>query len=163
VPLLDLLQQSVEDAGSFGPILFIFATGLWAFLLLPGPLIMALAGTLFSKNPILAIQVISLGFALAQAAAFLLSRAVLRERVLARVGNTGWFLWLEDKVRLKGALGVLVIRTLPFFPNSLANYAFGLTNIRFGPYLVASWLGTLPMIFCYIFGAAGFVHLLRGV
>ena len=162
VPLLDYLHTLVDRAGPYGPAIFIVGAGAWATLLLPGPLIMGLAATMYASRPLFALALISAGFAIAQAVAFTLSRFLLRDIVLQKVGNQAWFLWLEEQVKERGAVAVFVIRTLPFFPNSLANYGFGLTNIGFFRYLVASWAGTLPMISFYIFGTAGLVHLLKG-
>ncbi len=160
-PMLAWLEQAVARAGPWGPPLFVLATAGWATLLLPGPLILALAGTLYSHQPLLAVAVVSGGFTVSQAVAFQLARTLFRDRVVNTVGEKPWFQWLEQRVEQGGARAVFFIRCLPFFPNSLANYGFGLTRVSFWPYLLASWAGTLPLLFIYILGTAGFVHLLR--
>jgi uncharacterized membrane protein YdjX (TVP38/TMEM64 family) len=161
VPALGAVEGLVYQAGAFGPILMVLATGIWITLLLPGPLILGLSGTLFADHPLVAIAVSSLGIALAQATAFILARSFMRQAVLDKVGHKPWFRWLSQKVEEKGAKGVLVIRLLPGFPNTLANYGFGVTKIKFWPYLLASWLGTLPLITVFILGAAEFIQILR--
>jgi uncharacterized membrane protein YdjX (TVP38/TMEM64 family) len=51
---------------------------------------------------------------------------------------------------------VAVLRLVPIIPHSLTNYAFGLTDVRLGPYAVGSLLGQLPLTIAYAdFGAAG--------
>lgn len=159
-PALAWLEVTVEQVGPYGPAVFLLAASIWAALLLPGPLILALAGTAFAERPLVGVATVSLGFAVTQGVTFLLTRTLLRERVLQAVGHKAWFIWLDEQVQKRGAVGVLVIRTIPVFPNSLANYGFGLTNIGFWPYLFASWLGTIPIISVYVFGTSGFVNLL---
>jgi uncharacterized membrane protein YdjX (TVP38/TMEM64 family) len=160
-PALDALEVLVHEAGVFGPVLLVFATGVWLTLVLPGPMILGLSATVFAHNPVLAIAVSSLGLALAQAAAFILARFFMRDAVLNKIGQQPWFRKLDQKVEEKGSKGVFVIRMIPFFPNTLANYGFGLTKISFWPYLLASWAGTLPLITVFILGATGFIHVLK--
>lgn len=160
-PALHELEKVVDDSGPWGPLVFGLGYIVWAVLCLPGPLILALAGTLFASHFWLAILTVSLGDATAQGIAFLVARRVARDRVRAMVGHHAWFQWLEEQTRQGGIWRVLTIRALPFFPNSLANYAFGLTAVDFGPYLLGSWAGSLPNIAICIGGTAGVVHLLK--
>jgi hypothetical protein len=51
---------------------------------------------------------------------------------------------------------VAMLRLTPVVPFSISNYLFGLTAIRFVPYLLASWLFMLPGGFMYVyFGHVG--------
>lgn len=160
-PALRDLEAAVQGAGPLGPLLFVAGYSVYAVLCLPGPLILATAGTLFASHPAVAVASVMGGEVVAQAAAFLIARQVARDRVRDRVGEAPWFLWLEEQTRTRGASGVLAIRLMPFFPNSLANWAFGLTSIPFAPYLAASVVGSLPCVLAYILGTAGIVRLLR--
>lgn len=63
---------------------------------------------------------------------------------------------LIDRVRFGGWRAVALLRLIPVIPHSLANYAFGLTPLRVGPYALGSLIGQLPMtIACVDLGAAG--------
>ena len=42
-------------------------------------------------------------------------------------------------------------RLSPVFPFSLLNYAFGLTRVKFGHYVLASWLGMMPGTLLYVY------------
>lgn len=160
-PALHELESAVQRSGPYGPLVFGLGYVVWAVLCLPGPLILAVAGTLFASQFWVAILTVSLGDATAQGIAFLLARRVARERVRKLVGHHAWFQWLEEQTQQGGFWRVLTIRAMPVFPNSLANYAFGLTAIGFWPYLLGSWAGSLPNIAICIGGTAGVVHLLK--
>jgi uncharacterized membrane protein YdjX (TVP38/TMEM64 family) len=162
VPALNAVEVMVGKAGIFGPILLVLVIGLWLTFLLPAPLILGLAGTVYAHSPVLAVVVSSLGVGVAQCAAFILARFYFRKAVLGKLGHQPWFRKLDQKVDEKGAKGVFVIRILPVFPNTLCNYAFGLTKIRFGPYLLASWAGSLPLVTLLVLGTSGFILFLEG-
>ena len=51
---------------------------------------------------------------------------------------------------------VALLRLFPPIPSSLQNYLYGLTPIRFWPYLLTSWLAMLPGNVMYVYiGHAG--------
>jgi uncharacterized membrane protein YdjX (TVP38/TMEM64 family) len=161
VPALNALEAWVSQAGMLGPILLILVIGVWLALLLPAPLVLGIAGTAYAHNPLLAVLVSSLGVGVAQCSGFLLTRFYLRESVSNKLGHRVWFQKLSQTVDKSGARGVFVIRILPVFPNTLCNYALGLTNIAFGPYLLASVAGSLPLVTVLVLGTSGLIHLME--
>jgi uncharacterized membrane protein YdjX (TVP38/TMEM64 family) len=44
-----------------------------------------------------------------------------------------------------------MLRLSPAVPFNFQNYLYGLTGIRFWPYLLASWLAMLPTTFLYVY------------
>ena len=82
------------------------------------------------------------------------------------------FVRRADPVRLRALLAradkggwrmVATVRLLPLIPHSLTNYAFGLTRVGFGAYMIGSLLGQLPLTIAYAdLGAAGGQALLGG-
>ena len=72
------------------------------------------------------------------------SRGSERFRAIDRaIGENGW------KV-------VGLLRLSPLIPFSVSNYLYGLTAVRFLPFILASWVGMLPATFLYVYlGAAG--------
>ena len=46
---------------------------------------------------------------------------------------------------------VALTRLSPVFPFSLLNYAFGLTQVSFRGYLLASWIGMMPGTVMYVY------------
>jgi uncharacterized membrane protein YdjX (TVP38/TMEM64 family) len=145
----------------WGPILLSLIASLWAILCLPGPIILGFVGTVYSHEPWLGLLIVVVADSVAEVFGFLVARHLGRERVSKWLEKKPWFQWLEEQTEIRGAYGVFVIRMMPFFPNSLANYAMGLSALRFGPYIVASILGSIPNLAVYVMGTAGAVHLLR--
>ncbi len=42
-------------------------------------------------------------------------------------------------------------RLSPVFPFTLLNYAFGLTQVKLGHYVLASWIGMMPGTIMYVY------------
>lgn len=155
------LEAWVNQAGPEAPFIAAAFCSVWATLCLPGPPVLGLIGTLFADEPLVALLVVLFGDTFATVVGFQVTRHLGRERVKAWLGEKPWFHWLEEQIAARGLYGVFVVRMMPFFPNSLANYALGLTNLRFWPYLGASVAGSIPNLALYVFGSAGVVSLLR--
>ncbi len=161
VDLLHLLEAEVEALGVWGAVLFSFVYCLSTALCFPGVPMMAVAATAFASQPWVAVLALSVGETMGQAISFFLARSFLRERVERAIGQKPWMAWLKAQVEISGGRGVFAVRLLPFFPQNLSNYAFGLTPIPFALYLKASFLGTLPLLVFSIGGFAGLVNVLK--
>jgi len=83
---------------------------------------------------------------------------------LARYVNAGWikperlprFGELLARVERGGWRAVALIRIVPIMPHTPVNYAFGLSRISLGNYMLGSLIGQLPItVFCVDVGAAG--------
>ena len=78
---------------------------------------------------------------------FLLARYAGREKVEALVKKRLSPLWQQRLLELDGRTGFLlliILRLIPAVPYNLINYTFGLTNMRWRTYLVASAIGIIP-------------------
>jgi uncharacterized membrane protein YdjX (TVP38/TMEM64 family) len=158
---LKQLESTVAGLDFWGPIIVTVLASFWAILCLPGPIMLGFIGTVYSRDPHIGLAVAVAADSVAEFVGFVVARHFGREQVLKRLGDKPWFQWLEEQIELRGAYGVFVIRMMPFFPNSLANYALGLSNLKFWPYFIASVLGSIPNLAVYIGGTAGVVHLVR--
>lgn len=161
VRLLDHVEVTVNALGPLAPIAMTVISGFWATLCLPGPVMLGLVGTMFSEEPLTGIAVALGGDTIATIIGFQVARRAGRSRVKAWLESKPWFGWLERHTERRGIYGVFFLRMMPFFPNSLANYALGLSALRFGPYLTASILGSIPNVALYVLGTAGTITLLR--
>jgi uncharacterized membrane protein YdjX (TVP38/TMEM64 family) len=158
---LSSLEVIVGTLGPLAPIAMCIISGAWATLCLPGPLMLGLVGTMFSAEPFIGLLVVLAGDTIATIIGFQVARSAGRDKVREWLQEKSWFEWLERHTKSRGLYGVFFLRMMPFFPNSLANYALGLTALRFWPYLLASVLGSIPNLALYIFGTAGTISLLR--
>lgn len=156
--LLQLCTTGIEAAGIWAPILAILILGVWGTLCLPGPVMVAVVLTVFHSQPFTGLMCVWLGDGVGQVLGFVIARRVARERVRAWIGKKSWFVWLERESQERGATGVFFIRLTPFFPNALGTYAFGLTSLRFWPYIFASLMGSLPNIAVFVGGTHGVLY-----
>lgn len=150
-PVADYLVQCalwVQDLGPWGVGIFIAIYILACLLLVPGSLLTIAAGYIYGFWGIAVVSAASTGGA---AAAFLLGRGAARQRIEKLLTDQPRFLALDRAVAEQGFLIVLLLRLSPIFPFTLLNYFFGLTRVRFWPYVLASWLGMLPGTILYVY------------
>jgi uncharacterized membrane protein YdjX (TVP38/TMEM64 family) len=93
---------------------------------------------------------------LGAAAAFLIARHLARDRVEEVVRRRPALAAVDRAIARHGWKIVFLLRLSAVVPYTLSNYAYGVTAIRFWPYLLASWIGMLPITAVYVsIGAAG--------
>ena len=80
---------------------------------------------------------------------FLVARLLGREAV-ARLLK-GQAAALDQKIAANGFTTVLLIRLIPNVPFDLQNYGLGFSQVRFGPYAVATFLGMIPGSFAFVY------------
>jgi uncharacterized membrane protein YdjX (TVP38/TMEM64 family) len=98
----------------------------------------------------------SLGGTAGALVAFLVSRYLARDYVKARYSQRPMFRALDRAVSENGFKIVGLTRLSPAFPYNMLNYMFGLTEIHFGKYALATWIGMMPgtLLHVYIGSAA---------
>ena len=144
----------VEQRGAWGYVIFIAAYALAAVLFFPGSLMTIGAGLAFGLWR--GFAVVSAGATLGAAFAFLIARYFVREKVQAAAKNNPKFAAMDAAIGREGWKMVALLRLSPLLPFNFSNYLYGVTKIRFWPYLAASWAGMLPGTFLYVYvGAAG--------
>ncbi len=99
---------------------------------------------------------VSIGSTLGAAAAFLIGRFIARDWVAGKISGRPKFSAIDEAVGREGFKIVLLTRLSPIFPFNLLNYAYGLTRVPFGAYLLASWIGMIPGTIMYVYlGSVG--------
>ncbi len=146
---IDRLQTTVGDLGFWGPIVFGLAYVAAAVLFVPGAALTVAAGALF--GPLWGTVTVSVSSTTAAALAFLISRFVAREKVEKQAKRFPKFAAIDEAIGKGGARIVAMLRLSPAVPFSLGNYLYGLTSIRFWPYVLASWMFMLPGTFMYVY------------
>jgi len=124
-------------------------------LLLPGSVLTLGAGFLFGL--VEGTIVVWIGATLGASAAFLVGRTLARQWVAKKVAGDARFRAIDRAVGREGFKIVLLTRLSPVFPFNLQNYAYGLTDVSFWHYVLASAIGMLPgtVMFVYLGAAAG--------
>ena len=128
---------------------FILAYVLAAVCMVPGSLLTLAAGVLFGVT--LGVALVSVASTLGAMCAFLVGRFLARAWVESRLEAMPRFRALDRAVARKGWLIVLLARLSVVIPYNLLNYALGLTNVRFGAYVLSTFVGMLPAIFLYVY------------
>jgi len=140
VQFLERLQQNIQDMHGFGILAFagIFVVA-QMFMVPCAPLGMA-AGVFFGFGK--GSLSLLLGCAFGAAVNFLISRHLVRERVARWLNRHEKFRLIDSAVAREGWKIVLLLRFVPI-PFGLANYCYGLTPVRFWPYLAATCVAVI--------------------
>jgi uncharacterized membrane protein YdjX (TVP38/TMEM64 family) len=147
-------QRRTEAFGWWAPLLYGAVYVAAALLLVPGALLTVGAGLLFGVARGTAL--VLLAATTAAALAFLLARHAARHRVERWAARDPRFLAIDAAIREQGWKVVALLRLSPLVPFSLSNYLYGLTAVRFWPYVAASGVAMLPGTLLYVsIGAAG--------
>jgi uncharacterized membrane protein YdjX (TVP38/TMEM64 family) len=74
--------------------------------------------------------------------AFLIARYFARERILKMVEGNKKFLAIDKAIGENGFKVVTLLRLSPLLPFSLGNYLYGLTSVKFLPYVLGRLVST---------------------
>ncbi len=146
---LDRLRGWIDGFGMIAPVVFIavYTVAVVAFLpatpltLLGGLVFGAVWGTLWTW----------IGATLGATLAFLLGRYAARGLVESWKENNERVRSLDEGVEKHGWRMLLITRLVPVFPFNLQNYAYGLTKIGLGTYVLFTALCIVPGVIVYTF------------
>ncbi len=144
---VEMLQQWVENAGSFGWIAFVLIYIAATVLFLPASLLTLLGGFLF--GPVIGTLLNLTGATIGSSIAFLIARFTDGGWIRSKAGNKIGS--LMDKVDEEGWRAIAFVRLVPLFPFNLLNYALGLSKIPFVQYLLTSIICMAPATAAYTF------------
>ena len=147
------LIERVHEARTLGVVVFVAVYLIAPLLFLPASVLTLGAGFLYGR--LYGTLFTSPASVVAAGIAFLLGRTLARKRVERRIAGDKRFTAIDRAVAANGFKIVFLLRLSPVVPFNLLNYGLGLTGVRFGTYLAASFLGMLPGTFLYVsLGAA---------
>jgi uncharacterized membrane protein YdjX (TVP38/TMEM64 family) len=157
LPVQAWLSAAVEWIAGLGPWGPLALAGLYVVacvLLVPGSVLTLGAGAAFGV--VVGFVTVSLAATAGAAAAFLVGRHLARDQVASRVAGNPRFAAVDRAVGREGFKIVLLTRLSPLLPFNVQNYAYGLTDVSFRDYVLASWLGMIPGTILYVsLGYAG--------
>jgi len=146
-------QSWVAGLGAMGYVVYTLGYGVIG-VFFPASILTIGAGAIFGV--VGGSIVVVVGATIAATLAFVLARTVLRRRVEAMAAKNPKFRAVDRAIAREGPRIVVLIRLSAVFPFLFVNYAFGLTGIRFVPYVVATFFGILPATVAFVYlGAAG--------
>jgi uncharacterized membrane protein YdjX (TVP38/TMEM64 family) len=144
------LTNDVDALGVWGPLAFAGLFVLLTIFFLPATPVTVACGAVF--GPVLGTAVVSLGSTASATASFLFSRYAAHSRTAARIHR---YPKLDAVYRALGGPDgwklVAAIRLSHALPFGLQNLLFGVSPIRFLPFVVATWAAMLPGTILYVY------------
>lgn len=137
----------VKDLGSLGWIISIFGYAIASFILIPGGLLTITAGIAFG---LWGFFIVVIGASIGAAMSFLAARYLLRGQVEKALGKKPLYNALNEAIKEEGWKVVGLMRFSPAMPFSLQNWLFGVTAVKFFPYLIATFFGIMPGTLLYV-------------
>jgi pyruvate/2-oxoglutarate dehydrogenase complex dihydrolipoamide dehydrogenase (E3) component/uncharacterized membrane protein YdjX (TVP38/TMEM64 family) len=148
----DFLKAALDwigKLGPWGPVIFVGLYVVATVLFIPGSVLTLGAGAVFGVA--LGSVCVSISATLGATAAFLVGRYLARDAITRKIEKNEKFAAIDRAVADQGWKIVLLTRLSPVFPFTLLNYAFGLTRVKLGHYVLASWLGMIPGTLMYVY------------
>ncbi len=152
LPIHDLLKNALDwigRLGPLGPVIFIGIYIVATVLFIPGSVLTVGAGAVFGV--ILGSVYVFIGATLGATAAFLVGRYLARDAIARKIEKNEQFAAIDRAVAEEGWKIVLLTRLSPVFPFTLLNYAFGLTRVKLGHYVLSSCIGMVPGTVMYVY------------
>ena len=142
----------IEQSGWIGWIWFIILYTVSCVFFLPGSVLSFGAGAVYGfwSGTLL----VSLGSVAGALANFVSTRYLLRGWMARKFSKSRKFQALDHAAAMDGWKLVMLTRISPILPHSLVSCAFGLSRISLVRYLLASWIGFLPISAAYAYGGA---------
>lgn len=132
----------------WAPLALVAAYGIGCIFAIPATLFIACAGALWGWKLGLAYAIA--GGMLGASLSYFLGR-YLGEGLLERFGKAGAA--VTRQIKRAGFQTMLIVRLIPGPPFAMWNYGAGVARFPFGPYFLATLLGTLPAHFVFAYSA----------
>jgi len=149
---LGQLVDWLQGLGPLGPVVYGLAYFALELVAVPALPLTVGAGYLFGVTR--GSAVVSVAATSAAAASFLLARYGARDFIQGLARRYPKFRAVDRAVGREGFKFVLLLRLSPLLPFALSNYLYGLTSVKFAPYVLGSWLGMLPGSVAIVSGGA---------
>jgi uncharacterized membrane protein YdjX (TVP38/TMEM64 family) len=147
-------NEWVGHLGVAGIFIFVGVYAVATVLLAPGAILTIGAG--FGFGLWKGFLAVSAGATVGASLAFLVARFIARDKIEAIAQRNDKFRKIDSAIADRGAKLIFLLRLSPVIPFNLSNYFYGLTGVRFWPYVLASWIGMMPGTFLYVYiGTAG--------
>ncbi|MBI1194849.1 MAG: hypothetical protein GC138_03250 [Gammaproteobacteria bacterium] len=146
---LEQFNQWVGGLGLIGVLVFALVYVAATVLLLPGAILTVGAGFVFGLG--WGFVAVSFGSTVGAALAFLIGRFLARAKIEELTRDKPKFRQIDRAIGERGARLILLLRLSPLIPFNLSNYFYGLTSVKFWPYVFASWLGMIPGTLLYVY------------
>jgi len=144
----------VGHMGAAGVFVFILVYAVATVLMAPGSILTIGAGFAFGLWK--GFLAVSVGATVGASLAFLVARFTVRDKIEGIAKRNEKLRNIDNAIGKQGAKLIFLLRLSPVIPFNLSNYFYGITAVKFWPYILASWIGMIPGTFLYVYiGTAG--------
>ncbi|KAK2966867.1 hypothetical protein RJ640_028877 [Escallonia rubra] len=147
--LKDFLLWVEQDLGPWGPLVLAVAYIPLTVLAVPASVLTLGGGYLFGLP--VGFVADSIGATIGATAALLLGRTIGRSFVIAKLKDYPQFQAVAIAIRRSGFKIVLLLRLVPLLPFNMLNYLLSVTPVPIGEYMLASWLGMMPITLALVY------------
>lgn len=147
----DIFMTYIEDEGALGYFIYIILYIIAAIFSIPASVLTIGGGVVF--GPVLGALLALIGATIGATAAFLVARYIARDFIVEKFGDSTVFKKIEKGVEKNGKDFLILTRLVPVFPYNIQNYAYGVTNINLGIYVIISLITMAPGAFVYAYMA----------
>jgi uncharacterized membrane protein YdjX (TVP38/TMEM64 family) len=151
---LEQFKAWVQGQGAIGYVLYVLVYVVCCVFLVPALALTLGSGAIFGFIGGTLVNLV--GATLGATVAFLLARGVFRHRVERMTAGSAKFAALDRAITAEGTKIMWLARISGFPPFTWVNYAFGLTGVRLGAYLLTTFFGIIPGTLAFTYaGSAG--------
>lgn len=143
------LETWIEGLGVWGPVVFALIYIVATICLVPGSILTLAAGAIFGLA--LGFATVLVGANIGAALAFLISRYLARSKIESMAQSNETFGAVDEAISEGGWKIVALLRLSPAIPFNWQNYLYGLTDIKFWPYVLTSIVAMAPGTFMYVY------------
>lgn len=147
--LKDFLIWIKRDLGPWGPLVLALAYIPLTVLAVPASILTLGGGYLFGLP--VGFIADSVGATIGATSAFILGRTIGRSYVLSKLKNYPKFQAVAIAIQGSGFKIVLLLRLVPLLPFNMLNYLLSVTPVPIGVYMLASWLGMMPITLALVY------------
>jgi len=148
-----LIREFILSFGAMAPLVIVVLQIIQAiFPILPGPIVVVIAGALFGavKGTLYCLIGLSIGISLV----FIISKKYGRSVIEDWIGEKEIKRFDAFFKKHNESYAIFLGRILPLFPNDVISFGAGLTKVRFKRFFIASMLGFIPGVFLFsLFGS----------
>ncbi|KAJ7980121.1 TVP38/TMEM64 family membrane protein slr0305 family [Quillaja saponaria] len=147
--LKDFLLWVEKDLGPWGPLVLAVAYIPLTVLAVPASVLTLGGGYLFGLP--VGFVADSIGATVGAGAAFLLGRTIGKPFVISKLKDYPQFRAVAIAIQRSGFKIVLLLRFVPLLPFNMLNYLLSVTPVPIGEYMLASWLGMMPITLLLVY------------
>ncbi|KAH7677012.1 putative membrane protein [Dioscorea alata] len=147
--LKDFLVWVKQNLGPWGPLALAIAYIPLTVLAVPASILTLGGGYLFGLP--LGFIADSIGATIGATAAFLLGRTIGRPYVISKLKDYPKFQAVAIAIQRSGFKIVFLLRLVPLLPFNMLNYLLSVTPVNVGEYMLASWLGMMPITLALVY------------